>query len=158
MLLAEKIVYFCTNKCCGVLPWQKSGLCFCALVWFTSSNRKVHVGCSDAVMRIEEALGTLHFKTFVFKIWLQFSSFSLGHCCPPWTKYSDILCEIPVLDLKSDKIKHSGVDCASESWPNSLSQCSWHAQIVFSLPLSFSSCHPVACRDSSEEFLAARLH
>lgn len=69
------------------------------------------MGCSDAVMRIEEALEALPFKTFVFKVWLQLSGFSLGLCCPPWTKYSDVLCEIPVLDLKSDKIKHSGIDC-----------------------------------------------
>lgn len=82
------------------------------------------MGCSDAMMRIEEALGALPFKTFVFKIWLQFTSFSLGHSCPPWTKYSDVLCEIPLLDLQSDRIKHSGVDCAGESWLDSLSWCS----------------------------------
>lgn len=125
------------------------------VLWFGSHLqivKEVHLGCSDAVMRIEEVLRALPFKIFVFKIWLQFLSFSLGHCCPSWTKYSDVLCEIPGLDLQSDKIKHSGIDCASESWLGSLSRCSWHAQIVVSLPLSFSSCHPVACRDNSEDF------
>lgn len=82
------------------------------------------MNCSDAVMRIEEVLGALPFKTFVFKILLQFSSFSLGHCFPPWTECSDVLCEIPRLDLESDKTKHSGIGGASESCLGSLSQCS----------------------------------
>lgn len=165
MLLAEKIVYFCTNKCYGALPWQKSALFFLLVwIWFTSSNRKgsPHDGllrCCDEDS-VEEALGALHFKTFVFKIRLQFSGFNLGHCCPPWTKYADVLCEIPVLDLQSNKIKHSGIDCQVQvrvGWAPYHSDLNM-AQVVVSLPLSFSSSHPVACRDSSEDFLAAGLH
>lgn len=139
-----------------VLYFDKNQL-FVFVLWFGSHlqiEKEVHMGSSYAVMKIEEVLGPLPLKTFVFKIWLHFSSFSLGHCCPPWTKYSDVLCEITVLKLESDKIKHSGIDCASESWLGSLSLCSWptySAQIVVSLPLSFSSYHPIVCRDSSED-------
>lgn len=60
----------------------------------------------------------------------------------------------------SDKIKHSGIDCQVQvraSWAPCHSVLNV-AQVVVSLPLSFSSLHPVACRDSSEDFLAAGLH
>lgn len=164
--------------CCWLKKWFTSALtnavvlyldknqlfffCLCE-IWFASSNRKGSprdglLRCCDEDSN-EEALGALPFKTFVVKIWLQFSSFNLGHCCPPWTRYADALCEIPVLDLRSDKIKHSGIDCQVQvrvGWAPYHSVLDM-AQVVVSLPLSFSS-HPVACRDSSEDFLAAGLH
>lgn len=98
---------------CSTLTKISSFFFLLVWIWFTSSNRK---GSHDGLLRccdedsVEEALGALHFKTFVFKIRLQFSGFNLGHSCPPWTKYADVLCEIPVLDLQSNKIRHSGID------------------------------------------------